>query len=172
MQHITVPLPDGVAPTVARRIAVETEAVVNRRTGALVNATVTDLAPLNQHERRLICEALDCAAQMVATFSPELSGLLHAADLSSLRARLNPDTPAAVVAAALRDPPRMVSGRREVMQELTRQQECAADAMAAEYGRSRVRPLSDGAVVIVGMTDDVERRSVCVERDGQERWRS
>lgn len=55
--------------------------------------------------------------------------------------------------------------------DLTRAQELAADAMASLYGRSRVEHRSDGAVVITGMLDDIEKDQVCVEQDGRERWR-
>jgi hypothetical protein len=162
MQHITVPLPDGISPSVARRLAVEIEGQVSRRTGALVEAEITDLI-LTDQERRVICSAIDVAVQAAASFGNH-EHLDSAATLIDLRHQLDPDARSAVVAAALRE----TNGH----QELTRQQECAADAMAAEYGRSRVRHLSDGAVVIVGMTDDVERAQRCVERDGRERWRS
>lgn len=60
---------------------------------------------------------------------------------------------------------------RAPQRDVTRQQECAADAMAAKHGRSRVRHLADGAVEITGMLDDIERETVCIERDGRERWR-
>lgn len=60
---------------------------------------------------------------------------------------------------------------REPERDPSRQQECAADAMAAKHGRSRVRHLADGAVEITGMLDDIERETVCIERDGRERWR-
>jgi hypothetical protein len=61
--------------------------------------------------------------------------------------------------------------RQSDIGDLTRPQELAADAMAALHGRSRVRRLADGAAVIVGMLDDIEREYVCVEADGRERWR-
>lgn len=163
MQHITVPLPDGLAPSVARRLAVEIEGQVNRRTGALVDATVTDLAPFTDQERRVIISAIDLACQAVTTFATNGHVMRDTAALLELRGKLDPDARSAVIAAALQD---------RADHELTREQECAADALAAEYGRSRVRRLSDGAVVIVGMTDDVERAQVCIEPDGRERWRS
>jgi hypothetical protein len=156
MQHITVPLPDGLAPSVARRLAVEIEGRVTRRTGALVDATVTDLA-LTDQERRVIRSAIDLAITAVefcGNGEAAVTGVFLSTDLAELRHRIDPDTRAARHA------------------ELTREQECAADAMAAEYGRSHVRHLSDGAVVVTGLTDDVERRSVCINRDGTERWRS
>lgn len=55
--------------------------------------------------------------------------------------------------------------------DLSRAQELAADAMAALHGRSRVEHQADGAVIITGMLDDIERETVCIERDGRERWR-
>lgn len=163
-QHITAPLPDRLAPSMARRIAVEIEAVISHRTGALVDATVTDLPPFTDQERRVLCSAIDLAVQAVATFATNGNVMLEAGALVELRGKLDPDTRSAIIAATLRE--------TNEPGELTREQECAADAMAGEYGRSRVRHLSDGAVVIVGITDDVERRSVCIERDGRERWRS
>lgn len=57
------------------------------------------------------------------------------------------------------------------MMGLSREQECAADGIAAKHGRSHVRPLADGAVEITGLLDDIERETVCVNRDGTERWR-
>lgn len=103
MQHITVPLPDGIAPTVARRIAVETEAVVNRHTEALVDATVTDLV-LTDQERRVIRAAVDVAIQATAVYGGgDLSALLECADLATLQHRIDPDRREAIVAATLRE---------------------------------------------------------------------
>ena len=55
--------------------------------------------------------------------------------------------------------------------DITRAQECAADGIAALYGRAAVRHQADGSIVVTGLTDDVERATVCFEQDGQERWR-
>lgn len=163
MQHITVPLPDRLSAAAARRLAADIEHAVTKRTGALVEATITDLGPLSDQERAVICAALEVAADATNLFGFAGPGMAEA--IRDLRAEVDPGNRSAIVSETLRD----TAGQFE---ELSRQQECAADAMASEYGRSRVRHLADGAVVIVGMTDDVKRRTVCVERDGRERWRS
>jgi hypothetical protein len=53
----------------------------------------------------------------------------------------------------------------------TRQQEEAADFAASAYGRSSIVPshLAEytGNVVIVGLTDDIERSSWTIRRDGK-----
>lgn len=159
MQHVYTQLPDRLSPTQARRIAVEIEGVVNRHTGALVDATVTDLAPFTLQERRTLRAAIDLALEAMSAYGGRTTA--EPAAIVELRDRIDPDARSAIVAAAL----------QETQSELTRPQELAADAMAAQYGRSRVRHLSDGAVVIVGLTDDVERASVCINQDGTERWR-
>lgn len=108
---------------------------------------------LSDQERRVLCAAVDLAVQACTTFGENgAQQATNATVLTELRARLDPD--------------------REQFEDLSRPQELAADAMASEFGRSRVRRLSDGAVVVVGMTDDVERAQRCIERDGRERWRS
>jgi hypothetical protein len=164
MQHVYAPLPDRVSIAVARRIAVELEGIVNRTTGGLVDAHITDLI-LTDQERRVLARAIDVALAAAANDLVEFQFTTdQAITVLNLADRLDPDGRTAVIAAAVAEPVRT--------EELTRQQEYAADAMAAEYGRSRVRRLSDGAVVVVGMTDDVERATRCVERDGTERWRS
>lgn len=159
-QHIVIPLPDRVSAITAWAIARDAERAVSRRTGALTEATVTDLGPLTDQERRTLVSMIDLAITAAGTYGN--GALQHADTLIDLRGKLDPARPGAVVSAVV----------GEQGEDLTRPQELAADAMASEYGRSRVRMLSDGAAVIVGMTDDVERRSVCIEPDGRERWRS
>jgi hypothetical protein len=61
--------------------------------------------------------------------------------------------------------------RPKAERDISRPQELAADAMQAKHGRSAVRHQADGSVVIVGLLDDIERETVCIERDGRERWR-
>lgn len=55
--------------------------------------------------------------------------------------------------------------------DLSRAQELARDAMQAKYGQCVIRWQADRSVVITGLTDDIERERVCVERNGRERWR-
>lgn len=155
MQYIAAPLPRGVSITQARNIAEAVERAIADATGELAEATVTDL--ILTHEERsallaLVYRALEGAGPL-------------AGNIGQLLARIEPTSRNAIVTDAIRD-------QLEGADNLSRAQELAADAMAGEFGRSRVRHLSDGAVVITGMTDDVERRTVCIERSGRERWRS
>lgn len=167
MQYITVPLPDRISPTDAARLVQDVERAINRRTGALVEATVTDLAPLTDQERRVLCAAIDLAITATVAFNPYPTDAANtAAGLIDLRAQLDPGGRPAIIAETIAelDP-------AEPFEDLTRPQELAADAMASEYGRCRVRKIGDGAVEITGMTDDVERARVVVEPDGRERMR-
>jgi hypothetical protein len=100
MQHITVPLPDGIAPSVARRIAVEIEEVVSRRTGALVEAEITDLT-LTDQERRVIRAAIDVAMEASAWFGAIT--LDRTVVTAELRHKVDPDNRDAVIAASLRE---------------------------------------------------------------------
>lgn len=51
--------------------------------------------------------------------------------------------------------------------ELTREQDDAANELAAKYGRCAVYgPLPSGVVVLTGLSDDIEREIRCVEPDG------
>jgi hypothetical protein len=57
------------------------------------------------------------------------------------------------------------------MREPTREQQRAADVMAACYGRSGVEPTrmnyATGSLVITGMTDDIERDKVIITTEGE-----
>jgi hypothetical protein len=73
-------------------------------------------------------------------------------------------------ALELRD--RFRPANRPPERDISREQERAAAVIEAEYGRSAIRHQADGSIVITGLLDDIEMRSVCVERDGRERWRA
>jgi predicted nucleic acid-binding protein len=52
---------------------------------------------------------------------------------------------------------------------LTREQDVIADELARRYGRCAVRELPAGAVLLVGMADDVEMAHLVVDEDGARR---
>lgn len=99
---------------------------------------------LTERERRMIVGALDLACLLADGTGRD------AAAHRALMARLSPDPLEA---------------------DLTRPQQLAVDVMHARHGRYTTRHQADGSVVITGLLDDVERETVCVERDGTERWR-
>src|SRR4051794_1388780 len=70
---------------------------------------------------------------------------------------------------ARRNPALVRRTRSTAMAETTREQDHVVNVIATHWGRAAVRELPAGAVLVVGMADDVEMCHAVVDEDGHRR---